>query len=528
MTRVRRQGSAAVPILVHLTAHLPEDGRPGLRDGGYQLPDEGSTLPGQVRWAPGALAGVLGHHTTSLEPAAHPGLLALVRRARRRALRAQARQQLYAAAAREDGAPGAVDALLHQLQEDHDSDPTAAARDLATARWLVTLGRHRGPVHLGIAMMGLGHEEVDREVLLVLARHDEFSRTVLRTLAGTSRDVTDAVFQVAQRATGWGRIEAIDRMARERLTPEMRRWLVCGGFWSIVPEYNAIDAARAGMLGQLHAAQDDPELVSWATRLLLVLVEARVDGGPSADILAYEQAVESLLLVFDLLGRHDWPLHGFLLARCTRTWLSLPDGDDSECWTPEDARRVPGAARARLLDRASQVMLEPAWQARVEAALAECATPDPHRPVDLAREAADVAHVLGVDAYPALLGVVQARGTRGPWYHAARAAGPDRIGQLVRLAGHLRDIAPADNATASAIASVLHWLPPERPDLGWDLVRAALGSPWGQERWAAYRTIASWSRARWPDETEDVLRGRLDTLTDGDELARIRTLLGQV
>ena len=60
VSRLIRRGGSDRSIYEHVRAHVNPHG-PGLLDGGAELPDE----PGDsnsIRWAPGALDGVAGHH----------------------------------------------------------------------------------------------------------------------------------------------------------------------------------------------------------------------------------------------------------------------------------------------------------------------------------------------------------------------------------------------------------------------------------------------------------------------------------
>ena len=52
---------SAVSLLSHLRSHTdPASGK--LSEAGHRLPDEPPDAPDQLRWAPGALDGVMGHH----------------------------------------------------------------------------------------------------------------------------------------------------------------------------------------------------------------------------------------------------------------------------------------------------------------------------------------------------------------------------------------------------------------------------------------------------------------------------------
>lgn len=274
-------------ILEHVAAHLPDDGEPGLTPAGYRLPDERPVADGQIRWAPGALAGVIERHTLRPPAAAPEGVLPLVRAARRRIGGRRAKAKLYALAMSSDDLDE-LGAVVQALAS--DGDP----RDLLTARWLAFEGRHRGPVKLGIALLALGHDEDDRRRLLVLARHDDFSSSVMRTLRVVTGDRGASAYAVARVSYGWGRVGAVDYL--DLTDPGVCRWLVCGGYRNtVMHEYTAINAAHAGLLGQLRRiVSPDPDLVDGAFGVVQTLLHARIHGGPGSDIRDYAEAPEAI------------------------------------------------------------------------------------------------------------------------------------------------------------------------------------------------------------------------------------------
>src|SRR5699024_7633573 len=75
---------------------------------------------------------------------------------------------------------------------------------VALGRHLATRSGHREPVKVGIALLGLGPEPADRDVLHTLARHEEFTLYCAVALANTATDREGELWRVAQLVDGWG------------------------------------------------------------------------------------------------------------------------------------------------------------------------------------------------------------------------------------------------------------------------------------------------------------------------------------
>ena len=81
------------------------------------------------------------------------------------------------------------------------------------ARWLITEGRDREAVKLGIVLLGLGAEPEDQQALRVLARHEEFTLYAGITIAGQTAQPDRELYALAKSVEGWGRIELVERLA---------------------------------------------------------------------------------------------------------------------------------------------------------------------------------------------------------------------------------------------------------------------------------------------------------------------------
>lgn len=493
-------------ILEHLLAHVPTDGGAGLTREGYQLPEPAPSVGG-VRWAPGALNGMLGHHTLG-EPRSRPhdvaGWVAMVRRAGSVWGGRRAHLDLLAHVS-DVGAPdrSTREEVLARLH--HDGADRAAAR---VGRRLAYHGREREAVAFGIALIALDTSSDDREKLLVLARHDDFTTTVIHTLLATSDDPEATLFAVARVAVGWGRIAAVEALPHPPRS-DIQRWLVCRGHASIPYGYLLLDAAWNLRSLLERADPADEELHRSAIRVLHELITGFHDGLlPSGDIEEYEDAgwVLGKLLVWIATQPEDISFHQFLYE--TRNWLTTDDPDDPDRAPLAKAIRSEHPEVLRLLD---ELLGRTDWAALSTSVLSHPS----HRDFFAAQQAADL---YGIDTFPALLVKIDYDQDGSAFAIAARSAGSDRIEEVVHRA--LQHLGPDDYA-AQAVVSQLGAF----PGVGWPLISRVAGSRWRGYRIDALRSLARWDTASFPRGVVQRLEELLAQESDVEVGQQIRALL---
>jgi hypothetical protein len=153
--------------------------------------------------------------------------------------------------------------------------------------WLAEHGTSRGPVALGIILLGIGGDRRDRETLLLLGALDDVTLYAAVALKNSQPDPERALFELARRVDNWGRIHAVERLAGTT-DPEIKAWLLRDGFRNgIMDEYVAYTAATTGdLLGALRADAIDAALLDGAGGILCALLV----GGPAQDIEDYADA----------------------------------------------------------------------------------------------------------------------------------------------------------------------------------------------------------------------------------------------
>ena len=359
-----------------------------------------------MRWAAGAMDGVMGHHAGTADAEAELGrVLALLVGTRNRWRKTAARNALYDDL-RDGRVLAFVDELLARIED------ARVYHDVAS--WLVRQGEHREPVKFGMALLGKAATPEDLEVLRVLGRHEELTLYAAVALARQSDDAERELWQLAQGVDGWGRIQIVERLAgTER--PEIKAWLLRGGFRNaVMDEYTAYTAATTGDLVAALEGPVDDELLAGAVGILRALLA----GGPAEDIGDYAEGPRALRMVLERVRADPTTAEQGLLARDVVALLdSDGDGDRVPHWTPD--------ARSALLALAREVLADPAWRGVVEAGLGAD---------DTFWAADDLAQHVGVDTFPAILERLRRDPFDSYWWQAMRRTDEARLQELLAIA----------------------------------------------------------------------------------------------
>lgn len=165
---------------------------------------------------------------------------------------------------------------------------------------LVLESDDRGPVKMGIAMLGLIRDRQSAEDIRILGRHDAFTLFAAVALTNIHEDPQQPLFELARHVRGWGRIQMVERLL-ERPTPQIQEWLLRCGFrntWNC--SYQALACARHGGLKDALMVQavDDAMLESAGA-----LLEAMLRGGLHEDLDAYLDAPQVIDRYLHHLGQ---------------------------------------------------------------------------------------------------------------------------------------------------------------------------------------------------------------------------------
>jgi len=80
-------------------------------------------------------------------------------------------------------------------------------------------------VAAGIVLLGLAGDARDRELLLLLGTLEELTLYAAVALQRSQPDRDQAIYALARRVDGWGRIQAVEQL-RGTQDPEIRAWLL--------------------------------------------------------------------------------------------------------------------------------------------------------------------------------------------------------------------------------------------------------------------------------------------------------------
>ena len=488
-----------------------------------ELADDAQHQRGGMRWAAGALDGVMGHHA----PVEDERLRAKQIVKALRDLMAEASPANLTHLTRLlTRAPvlGVLDDILAELVQSGDLDPD---RFHELALLLVRESPDREVVKLGISMLGVLVGCDERETLLTIGRHEEFTLFAAVALAGTVDDPDRALWQLARSVRGWGRIHAVERLA-ETEDPEIRGWLLREGFHNdVMDEYLAHTCAVAGdLVGALELDIVDDALLDGAAGILAALL----NGGPAEDIEDYEQAAPASEAYLRHLSRRPdhraLDLRHLLVAEQLREFIG-PVGDELEDdetlrelgWTLEIRRRV--------LDMCATVAERGEWMGQVLEGL---------ETEDLGRfhQADAAAQLLDIDAWPHHLHRVQADPRRSPsWFRLVQTEDPERFEVVLKLALAelpLDEIAtgPADETGLGpefdihdTLLVIVHALV-DKPGQGVELIAAALRSPVTRVRRGALRVLSAWG-----DEVA-ALSGELERAAEEEPNEELAADIGKV
>ena len=349
---------ARTSIHDHVRSHLEPAGT-GLSQGGETLPDESSeAASGGLRWTGGALDGVMGHHAGGGEEGeAADEVIAALDLALRDAT-PESVGALYGIL-KKHSALSYADALLEAFR---GTSGDRLDRMHALATWLATRAPDREPVKAGIVLLGLGRRSGDEEVLLTLGSHEEFTVFSAVALANVSPEPDQALWKLAKRVHGWGRIQTVERLANTS-DARIKAWLVREGFKnSVMYEYLAFTCAVAGDLeSELEKPEIDEALFASAGELLSTLIVGQ--GGPAEGIDDYESGAA----VMEAFLRHSVKkaasVQHFLAINTIKDFLTRDEGWDRRKgpWTPE--------LRARLTQQATQLWSRPDWKEKARVGL---------------------------------------------------------------------------------------------------------------------------------------------------------------
>jgi hypothetical protein len=483
-------------ILEFVRSHVASD-KPGLTAEGFTLPDEERIgKDSKIRWAPGAIDGVLGHHVgTSENDESVRKSVALVLAYSQQptvANKAAVYQHII-----DEHIVSIIDPVIQALVNEGGINHE---RLYELAHSFVTESPDREPVKFGIAILGLFRQPANQEFFQTLGRHDEFTLFCAVALANAAEDHEAALWTLARNVDGWGRIHVVERLAQTQ-NPAIKNWLLREGFRnSVMYEYLAATCARAGgLLAALSEDHVDRELLTSAGEI----IQALIAGGPAEGIDDYEDARPVIESYIEQMELSATTIEDFLHVNCIKSFLN----EDESQWMARIERGWTNESRVALRAVCDSILNRPEW---VEKARTALTTNDEVQFFHADR----AAKALGIDTWKTHWQRLQQKATDpGRWYNVMALCDEDRIGTVIVFAEQNLDLAKISTGAANELGlgrgfeqhSCLDYVLQELrrfPVRGAKLIDAGLRSPVTRNRNISVAVLAAWPRKDWPNGLE--------------------------
>ena len=489
-----------------------------VRDGGGEtLPDDAVVYPeGAMRWVAGGLDGAFGHHGAGKgEDHAVERLMTHLTATLRDATADNA-AALYDVM--KSGALGLADATIERLGGIPELD---VGRLHAIAVWLAKGAADREAVKMAIALLGAMRSRGDRELIMTLGRHEEFTLYSAVAIGNTEDNPERSLWELAKAVGGWGRIQTIERLAQTN-DPEIRAWLLRDAHKGpLMFEYVACTCAETGGLREAMAAAEVDEALLLGAGVIL---EALFNGGPAENIDDYADAAHVVRDYLRHIPKHAPRLATFLVLKQIESFLA----DGAADWTARAERGWHEDVRRSLLATTEALVSQPHWRTLVEAKMSASDSVE-------FWQASRAAPSVGIDPWPEYFARTEAGGDH--WFHVMQTRDEARAARVVQLALDRLPLAAIATGPGKELGmgaaykhhGALDFVLQELgrfPGLGWPLIAAGLRSPVIRNRNMALRALEGWGRAKWPAEADALLRACQAAEPDDAVRNTIRELLG--
>ena len=216
-----------------------------------------------------------------------------------------------------------IDPILESIRNDEKS--IDAGKVFEASLHIVKTSHNIELVKLGIALLGLfdidePHEA--REITITLSSYDDFTLYAVVAAANWSNG-NDAIYKIAKRVDGWGKIHAVERLEPD--TEEIKNWILRHGCSNgIMDAYLGLTCAVKGdLISALRQEVIDDELFNSAA----IIIDALLDEGPVDGISVYEHANEAMTLFMRHAENHVNTIESLWRIFNIKSWAELSDSD---------------------------------------------------------------------------------------------------------------------------------------------------------------------------------------------------------
>lgn len=420
-------------------------------------------------------------------------------------------QRLHDVAVAADRPLGIADNLGRSLR-DRDL-PADRLRQVGV--WLAEQGTRRSAVAVGVILLGLVGDLRDRELLLLLGALEDLTLYAAVALARSQPDPDQAVFELARRVDGWGRIHTVGRLSHTD-DPAIKAWLLRGGYRNrIMDEYLAHTAATVGDLASaLTPNTVDEALLDGAGGILTALCR----GGPAGDIRGYPAGPWVINRYLTHVGHRPPTLGRIRIVGTLREFIASPRAAALD-WTAGE--------RTRLQNVCDALTAQASWRQLVYQGLN---SDDPA----VFRRAIWPAETLGIPfADRTRTHLRNLPNDWNLWY--SLVDGTDDIDGVLLLAAELLPLAElvtgpslevgAGSERPEHVLDLIVSRLDAHPGKGWPLIKVALSNSTIRNRNMALNALDAWTSEAVPDEAQVAIRDALPIEPDNRIRDRMRQLL---
>lgn len=482
-----------------------------------ELPQSDEEGSDRIRFVAGALDAILGGRDRSLKQTKARAVVAAITKAVRQPSLASV--QSFYRLARQGPTQAIVDEVLERIAPELANSRDAVA---ALSRRLVAEAPDVEAAKMGIALLGVSGGTDDEALISQIGLSDEFTLYSVVALANLFESPERAIWRLAQRVYGWGRIAAVERLSRTQ-DADIKRWLLLAGFRNaIMNEYLACIAATTGeLLPALQAPDVDNDLLASAAGIL----DALISGGPAEQIEDYPDGAAACVAFL----RHalDVEAPSLDVVSAVRNIGDLAAGRRAG-----RLKALPGWTTQVFLDirtHTAAFMQKPGARAAVETGLLSDAEWGDYF------VAAQLAPSFGIDPWPRHLDR-QRRGIGDNWWHLMQTTDAQRVEQVLALARAQLDLDTVGSGPTSSLGLGLEFKDDSAvdfivqdlrrfPGIGWDIVKVGLRGRSVRLRNMAINALRDWGRANWPADAEAAVKSAMKRETESDVRGRMADLL---
>lgn len=280
-----------------------------------------------LKWAPGAMDGVLGHYMGSDNSDEIAKQVALQIKKIAITNKSQDKQKVIELI-KKNQVLGWLDKSIEYIIENNTSNTEYLKM---FARELAFKSDNIEAVKFGIALIGITRDINSKEKILVLGKHEEFTLYTIVAISNMEENAEKDIWNIAKNVDGWGKINAVERLKNTN-SPEIKTWLLIEGYKnSVMYEYLAYISATTGELYSVVKKNNisEKELIAASD-----LIEALIIGGPAEGIEDYSDGCNVIIEYLEKMkNRRDKAI--FLL-----TVESIFEFVDDKDFPSEDLKKI--------------------------------------------------------------------------------------------------------------------------------------------------------------------------------------------